>query len=318
MKKVMINIGFVILCVVAFFVAISISFKVTTASILGKAYAAWKVNWSDEVGTIYRDIDLDEAEQTGYDLYIPANADKGKDQTLIVYMHGGGFTSGDKADGEMLCKYFTSKGYICASVNYTLNDGKHESNYNKMYEQILTQVASIKSKTAELGYNVTEMATSGDSAGGYLALLYGYRAGEESPIPVKMVFQMTGPATFEPSEWDITETKDIIESISRLSGKTVTEEMIENGEIDEIIKEISPALLVDKNTVPTVMAYGPKDKIVRVNLKYVLMDALEENGIDYTFIEFPNSGHGMLFDPDKTQEYVDTVNAYLEKYMDNH
>lgn len=318
MKKVIINIGFIVLCVIVFFVAIIISFKVTTASILGKAYAAWKVDWSDEVGTIYRDIDLNEAEQTGYDLYIPTNADKSQNQSLIVYMHGGGFTSGDKADGEMLCKYYTSKGYICASVNYTLTNEKHESNYNRMYEQILAQVASIKNKTAELGYNITEMATSGDSAGGYLALLYGYRAGEDSPIPIKMVFQMTGPATFEPSKWDITETKDIIESITRLSGKTVTEDMIASGAIDAIIKEISPALLVDKNTVPTVMAYGPKDKIVRVNLKYALMDALDENDIDYTFIEFQNSGHSMLFDPDKTQEYVDTANNYLEKYMDNH
>lgn len=317
MKKWMINIGFGILCVVAFIVAVSISFNVATAVILGKAYAAWKVDWSDEVGTIYRDVDLNEAEQTGYDLYIPAGADKAEDQTLIVYLHGGGFTSGDKADGEMLCKYFTAKGYICASLNYTLMDGQHESNYNKMYAQVLAQVASIQSKTAELGYHVTEMATSGDSAGGYLALLYAYRAGEDSAIPVKLVFEMTGPATFEPSEWDITETADIIESITRLSGKTVTEDMIASGEIDAIVKEISPALLVDEHTVPTVMAYGPKDKVVRVNLKYALMDALEANGIDYTFIEFPNSGHGMLFDPDKTQEYVDTVHAYMEKYLDH-
>ncbi len=289
-----------------------------TSCTFRRAYAPWQVEFDDSVGIIYRDIDVNEQAQTGYDLYIPANADKAKDQTLIVYMHGGGFTSGDKADGEMLCKYFTSKGYICASVNYTLNDGKHESNYNKMYAQILAQVASVKHKTAELGYNVTEMATSGDSAGGYLALLYAYRAGEASPIPVKLVFQMTGPATFEPKHWGVTERADIIESVSRLSGKTVTEEMLDSGEVNTIIKEISPALLVDKNTVPTVTAYGTKDIIVPVNLKYVLIDALEENQIDYTYIEFTHSGHSMLFDPDKTQEYVDTVNAYLEKYMDNH
>lgn len=312
------TVGFVVLCVVMFLAAVVISFAVTFKGICARAYAPWKVDWNAQVGTVYKDIDLNEAEQTGYDLYIPATADKAKNQTLIVYIHGGGFNSGDKADGAMLCKYFTSKGYICASLNYTLTDGKHDSNYNKMYAQILEQVASIKRKSGELGYNVTEMAISGDSAGGYLALLYGYRAKESSAIPVKLVFQMTGPATFEPKHWDITETKDIAEAITRLSGKTVTEEMIASGEIDSIIKEISPALLVDENTVPTVMAYGPKDKIVRVNLKYELIKALDQHGVDYTFIEFPNSGHAMLFDPEKTHEYVDTVNMYLEKYMENH
>lgn len=243
---------------------------------------------------------------------------KEKDQTLIVYIHGGGFTSRDKSDGERLCKYFTSKGYICASVNYTLKDGAHESNFNKMYEQILEQVSSIKEKAADIGYHITEMATSGDSAGGYLAMLYAYRDAEVSPIPVKLVFQMTGPATFEPEVWGDTTEENMLLSASVGSGKVVTHDMIASGEFEAIIKEISPALLVNEQTVPTVMAYGPKDKVVPVQLKYSLIDALEKYGVDYTYIEFPNSGHGMLFDPDKMQQYVDIIHYHLKKYMDNH
>lgn len=154
--------------------------------------------------------------------------------------------------------------------------------------------------------------------GGYLALLYAYRGAEASPIPVKLVFQMTGPVTFDPKAWGITAEESILLSVSENSGKVVTHDMIASGELDAIIKEISPNLLVDEHTVPTVMAYGPKDKVVPVQLKYSLIDALEEYGIDYTYIEFPNSGHGMLFDPEKTQEYVNTIQFYLEKYMDNH
>ncbi len=315
MKRFFVNLGFILFCFILFISSVVISFGITSAIIAGNAYAAWQVDWSDEVGTIYKNIDYNAREQTGYDLYIPKGLDKGKDQSLIVYMHGGGFTQGDKADGEMFCKYFTSKGYICASVNYSLIGDNRQSDYNRMYSQILTQVASIKRRTADLGYNVTGMATSGDSAGGYLALLYAYRAKEASPIPVKMVFQMTGPVTFEPSEWNITETKDIAESISKLSGKTVTEEMILGGEADEIIREISPALLVDNNTVPTVIAYGKNDKVVPSNLKYSLINELNKNDIDYAYIEFPNSGHSMAGDPDKTEEYLNTVNKYLKKYM---
>ncbi len=315
MKNLLCNLGFAVLCVVCFLISIAVGFRLGTFMITSKAYKAWNVRWNDNVGTIIRDIDSNPEQQTGYDLYIPANIDRNRDHSLIVYVHGGGFTSGDKGDGEMKCKYYASRGYICASVNYTLTDGKHDSNYNLMYQQILEAVQSIKDYTEKLDINISGMATCGDSAGGYLALLYGYRAKEASPIPVKLVMQMTGPATFEPSAWDITETDDIVESIGRLSGKQLTVEMINTEEYRNIVKEISPALMVDANTIPTVMAYGPKDKIVRPDLKYKLIDALETHNVDYTFIEFPNSGHGMLSDPDRMEEFVNVCNIYLEKYL---
>lgn len=318
MRKMLGRIGFVIFCAAVFFAAIACSFRIGISAILGRAHAAWQTDWNDEVGVIYSDLSLDPSEGTGYDLYIPAHADKTKNQSLIVYIHGGGFTSGDKKDGKMLCQYFASKGYICASVNYPLNDGVHSPSFNQMYEAILEQVGSVRDKAEALGYCITEMATTGESAGGYLALLYAYRSAETSPIPVKMVFEMTGPVTFEPAAWGVTKEEDVLETVCQKSGETVTLEMMKNGEMDALIREISPALLVDETTVPTVMAYGPKDKVVPVHLKYALLEALEKYGVDHTYIEFPHSGHAMAFDPDKTQTYVDTVNRYLEKYMDNH
>lgn len=55
-----------------------------------------------------------------YDLYVPSNIDKGKAQQLILYIHGGSFNSGTKEDGEVWCKYYASKGYITASLDYSL------------------------------------------------------------------------------------------------------------------------------------------------------------------------------------------------------
>lgn len=78
MKRILLNIGFVAICIIVFITSIAISFQVGIAIITGKANAAWETDWNDEIGVIYRDIDLNEAEGTEYDLYIPANADKQK------------------------------------------------------------------------------------------------------------------------------------------------------------------------------------------------------------------------------------------------
>lgn len=319
MKKVMGNLLFVIFCIIVFLVVALISGRASFYHTLAKSRAAYQVEWNDEVGTIYRNLAENKEMQTGYDLYIPAKKSADNRYSLILYLHGGGFTSGDKtdSDAEMLCKYYTSKGYVCASVNYTLADKEHDSSINLMYDEICEQVKSIKEESEKLGYELTEMATTGDSAGGCLALLYAYRNPKESPIPVKLVFEMCGPVTFEPSKWGLDTEQQQAEFITNFSGMTVNEAELEAQETKNILKQISPAMLVDENTVPTVFAYGINDKIVPVNLKYELINALKNAKVDYSYIEFPHSGHAMAFDPNLTKEYLDTVEEYLKKYMEN-
>lgn len=319
MKKVINNLLFVLLCIIVFFVVALISGRASFYHTLAKSRAAYRVEWNDEVGIIYRNLAENKAMQTGYDLYIPTEKSTNGKYSLILYLHGGGFTSGDKtdADAEMLCKYYTSKGYVCASVNYTLADNEHDSNINLMYDEIYEQVSSIKEESEKLGYPLTEMATTGDSAGGCLALLYAYRNPEESPIPIKLVFEMCGPVIFDPEKWGL-ETDDLqAEFITNFSGITVDKTELGTQGTKNILKQISAAMLVNENTVPTVFAYGVNDKIVPVNLKYELIDALKNVEVDYTYIEFPHSGHAMAFDPNLTKEYLDTVQGYLKKYMEN-
>ena len=315
--KILKRIGFVLLTICVFLVCAFIAFQAYGIYLTNRAYAPWKVDWNDTMGTIYRDIDVDEAAQTGYDLYLPGSPEPGKKYSLILHIHGGGFIEGDKADGETLCKYFTSQGYVCASVNYTLADEAHQSNLNLMFEQIRAQTASINAKAYELGYELTEMAVTGESAGGCLALLYAYREPENSPIPVKLVFEMTGPASFDPVLWGSADQEAGAAFIAMMTGETVTMDMMENGQAMVLADAISPAALVSEDTVPTLLAYGPKDKVIPINLKYSLMEALDKYHVPYDFIEFPHSGHTMALDPDKMQEYADKANEYLNKYFSN-
>ena len=316
MKKAFGKILFILLCIVVFAVVAFAAGRASLLRTLAESRAGYTVEWNESVGMIYADNDVDLERQVGYDLYVPAENGDHSD-TLILYLHGGGFTSGDKADSDaqMLCKYYTAKGYVCASVNYPLQKDGKSTNINLIMDDILTQVCSIQQEAARLGYPITQMAATGDSAGGGLALLYAYRGAETSPIPVKLVFAMTGPVTFDPEKWGLTTPEDQADFISRFSGITVTVDELGSEKVQQLLKAISPAMQVTADSVPTVVAYGTKDKIVPVNLKYDLLDALDANDVDYTYIEFPNSGHAMAFDPDKTQEYLDTVADYMEKYF---
>ena len=234
-----------------------------------------------------------------------------------MFIHGGGFTGGDKAEGEVWGKYFVSKGYVCASINYTIHTEQTPSNLKIMYQETREAVEHICAQAQQLGYNITEMAATGVSAGGCLALMYAYNPSENAPVPVKFVFEQVGPVSFEPSEWGNGTEEQSAAFASFMTGEEITAEMIRNGEYKPYTDAISPAAYVNADTVPTILGYGVRDGAVPPSLKYILIDALEQNGVPYEYIEFSNSGHGLLNDPDKTQEYIDTVNEYLDLYFEN-
>ena len=160
-----------------------------------------EVDWNENIGRKYTDLDYKNDNGNKYDLYIPKNLDKSKNQYLILFIHGGSFNSGSKEDGDVWCKYYASKGYITATVDYTLQNHGKEASIFFMNEEIENAVQAIKVNTSELGYNVVAMASSGVSAGGTLAMNLAYNS--NSVIPVKFVFQLAAPTYFEPNDWSL-------------------------------------------------------------------------------------------------------------------
>lgn len=139
-------------------------------------------------GTVFRDQIYENENGNRYDLYIPAGLDRMQDQNLILYIHGGSFNSGSKADGETWCRYYAAQGYITASVDYTLQmHGKDVSIY-QMNKEIENAVRAIRQRTEELGYHIAGMAPFGVSAGGTLAMNLAYSG--NSAIPVRLPLKM--------------------------------------------------------------------------------------------------------------------------------
>ena len=47
-----------------------------------------------------------------------------------------------------------------------------------------------------------------------------------------------------------------------------------------------------------------------------LKAALEENGADFKYFEFPHSGHGLQNDNALSRQWMEAIEAYLDKYME--
>lgn len=269
-----------------------------------------KVEWDESVGEIYSNLDYENDNVNQYDLYIPSGLDKSENQYLILFIHGGSFNSGSKEDGESWCKYYATKGYITASVDYTLqNQGKDASIY-LMNEEIENAVKAIKQKTKELGYHIAGMAPCGVSAGGTLAMNLAYNG--NSAIPVKFVFQLAAPTYFAPSEWSLLMKVDRLDSEEEFC-KMMTGKELED--YDTEIQNISPACIVNEDSVPSLIGYGLIDHCVPLSQKYYLIEVYDRDNVMYDYIEFPKSNHGMYNDLDKLQEFLDKSLEYAKVYF---
>lgn len=309
---------FIFICILAFIISFVFSaiIKMTYKAEWTKKFS---VEWNDDMGTIYKDISYGDKESNKFDMYVPKDNSK-ESYGLVVYLHAGGFRTGDKTDDEAMLKWLCSKGYLAVGINYTLqkDDDPSTSIYSQSME-IKESIPVIVEEAKKHGYNLDKMAISGGSAGGTLAMLYAYRDAEESPIPVRMMFEMVGPSSFFAEDWDIYGLDQNSEAaaglFSVMAGSEITKDMIDSGEYVQAMKPISGYAWVNNNSVPSVIAYGAKDKVCPFKTARHLVNALKENNVDYKYFEAPHSGHGMQNDDKVFEKYMDTVVEYLDKYM---
>ena len=298
--------------IIAFIVTFIVSAFIRIALLGHAPEKLLKVIWNDSVGTVYKNQDYENSNGHQYDLYVPAGLDKEQNQNLILFIHGGSFNSGTKEDGDAWCKFYAEKGYITATVDYTLQAHGQEASIYLMNHEIESAVRAIKEQAETLGYHVTGMAPCGVSAGGTLAMNLAYNGNSE--IPVKFVFQMAAPTYFEPGEWSLLMRVDNLETedefCEMMTGKTMTDYSRE-------IQNISPACIVSDNSVPSLIGYGLIDHCVPLSQKYYLMEAYDEYHVPYDYIEFPKSNHGMYNDLDKFQIFLDKSLEYADRYFES-
>ena len=281
----------------------------------------YTITWDDSTGIIYTDLSYGNGEANKFDLYVPADNTK-ESYGLVAYLHAGGFTSGDKRDDADILKRLCSMGYVAAGINYTLrSENNPNASVYTQSQEIKASIPVVAKEAERLGYKLDKMAISGGSAGGCLALIYAYRDAAASPLPVKMVFEAVGPASFHHTDWSPYGLDQNPEAaaylFSVMSGNTITEDMIKANAYDEEVKDISAYMWVNENSVPTLCAYGAYDKVCPFYSSKRLINALEKNNVPYDYIEFPHSGHGLQNDNKLYIKYIEKINEYLEKYMGN-
>lgn len=265
--------------------------------------------------TILTDISYGDHERHKLDLFFPDNAVAVSG--VILYIHGGGWHSGDKSVHSEDARYFCNLGYICASTNYRYVSEKiHVSD---LLEDITAALKTVKNECAQKGYKIEKLILSGGSAGAHLALLYAYTRKAESPVkPVACCaycppydcsepdFLLGISGEFEDWKYDI---------MSKCCGVKITKEDFLNEPQQNALKKISPAEYISENCVPTAVFHGKKDELIPFEHINNFMAKLRNEGVKHELLIYENSGHALDKDPESKIQSRKIIEKYAEMYF---
>ena len=123
------------------------------------------------------DLPYSEAGKRGHlDLYLPAGEDTIKDAPVLLQIHGGAWTIGEKDhQGRPLMNQMAAQGWVCVAINYRLSP---RDAWPAHIVDVKRAIAWIKDNIADYGGDPDYIAITGGSAGGHLTALAALTAGD--------------------------------------------------------------------------------------------------------------------------------------------
>lgn len=241
--------------------------------------------------------------QEKYDLYLPADRSSEKTK-VIVLVHGGGWTGGDKADMDFLIPYIKLRhpDHAIVNINYVLAD----INTPAFPNQFLDLDAVINKLTAEKeDLNILpQFALIGASAGAHISLMYDYAYDLDDQV--KMVGDIVGPADFTDPFYS--ENTDFQFLMAALVDENAYPPRTNYAEV------LSPALRVSNASSPTLLFYGNADPLVPLSNATTLNSALNTAQIDHSFTVY-EGGHGD-WAPNDIEDLKVQISTYVDTYLE--
>jgi acetyl esterase/lipase len=117
------------------------------------------------------------------DLYVQYRRDFKVRRPGVLFIHGGGFTGGDKAEyrSASVSADLARAGYVVVSCNYVLGPKDKPGVWPQNIADCRNAVRWMRANADALGLDPDHIAVAGGSAGGYLALMVGLSDDKAGP-----------------------------------------------------------------------------------------------------------------------------------------
>ena len=262
------------------------------------------------------------------DVYLPDEGDG--PFPLIIYVHGGGWSMGNKREGALPCIIDAIKyGYAVISVDYRLAPGVK---FPEFLFDVKTAVRWARANAKEFRFDPDKFGMVGDSAGGHLTLMVGFTAGhpeyegeqygwEGVSSAVQAIIDMYGPSILDADRDAFLKEsgvpamnlgapppKDGSAPASGMAG-AFTSDM-------NMLHLISPIQYVHKDIPPTMIQQGEKDPIVPLQNSTLLAEKIRKvcgpDRVDLRLYQERTHSDGAFMGTENCMEVLPFFDKYLK------
>ena len=271
---------------------------------------------------IYKDIEYAfQSVAQKLDIYLPSGTSGLT--PVILWLHPGGFTMGDKSMVYSFLDYFLDRHYAVVSANYRLAD---EAIFPAQIYDAKAAVRWIRANTAKYDFNSVKIAAWGISAGSTFATLLGTSAHvreledlsmgnpDESSM-LSAVVAFIGPYDFLNMDSQLVQQgfKPIHDTATSGLSQVIGGRL---SEFPDRCKAISPLSYITSGSCPFYLQHGTADEIVpylqSVNLAEALIAVIGKDKVLLNLIE--NAGHfdPVHYSPENMKKALDFLDKYLK------
>lgn len=233
---------------------------------------------------------------------------------VTVYIHGGGWTSGDKGNGAGIVdmKELLARGYIVVSLDYRLAP---KYKWPAQIVDVKCAIRHLRANATTYQLDPNRIGVWGGSAGGHLGSMLGvtdaragFDVGEyiDQSSRVQAVVDLFGPSNLP----------TLLTASAFIVGKNVFGATARD---DPILVQASPVTYISPDDPPFLILQGDKDSTVPMEQSQTLYDRLQAGGVAATLVIVKNAGHGFTpvdgaIDPSRA-ELTKMIAGFFDKNL---
>jgi len=224
------------------------------------------------------------------DLYLPFPVPEDP-MPLLVYLHGGGWQKGGKADGRKFAFRMIAQGYAVACVDYRLSS---DELFPAQVEDCKAAVRWLRDNSARYRLDPEHVGAVGVSAGGYLAVILGvtrntqlFEIGDhlDQSSGLQAVVDFFGPMDLVSlHEYSVSAGTPQADEVVKLLGGDPHIQVVQ-------ARKSNPATHLNGNAPPFLLIHGTNDTVVPPAQSRFLYDLLVKQNIPVHLHLIHEAGH---------------------------
>ena len=235
------------------------------------------------------------------DVYFP---DAGGPWPALVYVHGGAWMHGDKAEAAMFARTMTAQGYVVVSVNYRLYP---TGRYPAMIEDVKCAIRSMRAHAGEYNLDPNRIGAIGVSAGGHLVSLIG----TSDPSAGFDVGEYLDQSSRVQAVIAMAPVMDLTRSFPHAD----IEAMRRVGFGEDNIVQASPITHVTPDDPPFLLIHGDRDELVPVEQSQLMYERLLDANVPAQLVIVRNAGHSMSAPSGSATPTWSEINQIIQDFL---